>query len=186
MASAKLLLHPARLRIVKAFMGDRQLTTRQLAAELPDVPEASVYRHVARLAQASVLEVVAENRVRGAVERTYALRPAAARIGPEEAATMTPDEHAQAFLAYVAGLLADFDRYLAGTPDPGRDGASYQVAGLWLTDAEFAEFAGAIAALAAPRLVNPPGPGRRRRLLYTVVLPAPGAEIGGGHGFPES
>ena len=136
--------------------------------------QASSTRHVARLAQAGVLDAVAECRVRGAVERTYALRPSDARIRPEEAAAMTSDEHEQAFLAYVAGLLADFDRYLSGAPDPGRDGASYQVAGMWLTDEEFADFARAIAALAAPRLANPPAPGRRRRLLYTVVLPTPG------------
>ena len=44
-------------------------------------------------------------------------------------------------MAYVAGLLADFDRYLAaGTPDLGRDGAGYTVAGLYLTDAELAGF----------------------------------------------
>ncbi|MGH9123627.1 MAG: helix-turn-helix domain-containing protein [Acidimicrobiales bacterium] len=38
MASADLLLHPVRLRIIKAFLGDRALTTAQLAAELDDVP----------------------------------------------------------------------------------------------------------------------------------------------------
>src|ERR1700729_345968 len=136
MASADLLLHPVRLRIIKAFLGDRALTTAQLAAELDDVPAGSLYRHVALLTRAGLLHVVAEHRIRGAVERTYALGLAAARVQPGEAATMTPDEHSRAFMAYVAGLLADFDRYLAaGTPDLGRDGAGYTVAGLYLTDA---------------------------------------------------
>ena len=43
MASADLLLHPVRLRIVQAFLGDRALTTSDLAAELADVPPASLY-----------------------------------------------------------------------------------------------------------------------------------------------
>ncbi len=129
MASADLLLHPVRLRIIKAFLGDRALTTTQLAAELDDVPAGSLYRHVALLTRAGLLHVVAEHRIRGAVERTYALRLAAARVQPGEAAAMTPEEHSRAFMAYVAGLLADFDRYLAaGTPDLGRDGAGYTVA----------------------------------------------------------
>ena len=35
---------------------------------------------------------------------------------------MTPDEHLNAFLAYVAGLLGDFDRYVASHPkDLGKD-----------------------------------------------------------------
>jgi hypothetical protein len=174
MASADLLLHPVRLRIVKAFLGDRALTTSQLAAELDDVPAGSLYRHIALLTKAGVLQVVAERRVRGAVERTYTLRLPAAQIQPGEARAMTLDQHAQAFLAYVAGLLADFDRYLASEPaDPVGDGAGYRVAGLWLTDAELAEFQRDLRAVAQPRLANAPGPGRRRRILYTVVLPEP-------------
>jgi hypothetical protein len=173
-ASADLLLHPVRLRIVKAFLGDRALTTRQLAAELPDVPAASVYRHVARLAEAGVLNVVSERRVRGITERTYTLRIYAAQMQPGEIAEMSPAEHASAFLAYVAGLLADFDRYLASGPgNPLRDGAGYRVAGLWLTDAELADYLRDLAAITAPRLANAPGRGRRRRILYTVMLPSP-------------
>jgi hypothetical protein len=173
-ASADLLLHPVRLRIVKAFLGDRALTTAQLAAELDDVPAGSLYRHVALLTRAAVLQVVAERRVRGAVERTYTLRLFAARIGPGEAAAMSPDEHGRAFMAYVAGLLGDFDRYLAGgAPDPVADGADYRVGAMWLSDAEFAEFLRDFATLAQPRLANAPGKGRRRRMVYTIVLPAP-------------
>jgi len=173
-ASADLLLHPVRLRIVKAFLGDRALTATQLAAELDDVPAASIYRHVAMLAKAGVLQVVAERRVRGAVERTYMLRLLAAAIGPDEVANMTVDQHIQAFMAYIAGLLGDFDRYIgAGPPDPVRDGAAYRVAAMWLTDSEFADFLTDLASVALPRLANAPGKGRRRRMLYSVLLPGP-------------
>jgi DNA-binding transcriptional ArsR family regulator len=179
MASANLLLHPVRLRIVKAFLGDRAMTTSQLAAELDDVPAASIYRHVARLTNAGVLQVVAERRVRGAVERTYTLRLAAARIGPDEVAAMTPDEHMAAFTAYVAGMLADADRYLtAETPDPLKDGADYRAGAMWLTDTEFAAFLRDLATVFQPRLANVPGKGRRRRMIYTVFLPVPEHQAG--------
>ncbi len=183
MASADLLLHPVRLRIVKAFLGDRALTTTQLAAELDDVPAGSLYRHVALLTDAGVLQVVAERRIRGAVERTYTLRLLAAQIDPSEAAAMTLDDHAQAFMAYIAGLLGDFDRYIASNPsDPKRDGADYRVAGMWLTDAEFMDFLRDFAAIAQPRLANAPGKGRRRRMLYSVMLPAPEESSSKGRG----
>ncbi len=175
MSSADLLLHPVRLRIVKAFLGDRALTTSQLVAELDDVPPGSIYRHVALLTEARVLQAVAERRIRGAVERTYTLRLFAARIGPGEAAAMTTEEHGQAFMAYVAGMLADADHYLAdGHSDALRDGVDYQVGALWLTDAEFAELLRDLATVFAPRLANAEGEGRRRRMVYTVFLPAPG------------
>src|SRR6266498_1424634 len=139
MATADLLLHPVRLRIVQAFLGDRALTTSALSAELADVPTASLYRHVARLVDAGVLQVVAERRVRGALERTYVLRVAAASIGLDQIAAMSADEHRQAFMAFVAGLLGDFDRYLVR--------------------------------VLQPRLANPPAPGRKRRILGTILLP---------------
>ena len=80
MASADLLLHPIRLRIIQAFLGDRALTTTELRAELPDVAPATLYRQVARLVGAGVLGVVAERRVRGATERTYVLRASSASV----------------------------------------------------------------------------------------------------------
>lgn len=176
MASADLLLHPVRLRIVKAFLGDRALTTKQLAAELPDVPAGSIYRHVALLTQAGVLQVVAERRVRATTERTYTLRLYAAQMQPDEIAAMTLNERLNAFLAYVAGLLGDFDRYIASQPkDPGKDAAGYRVAAMWLTDSELMDYLRDFAAITQPRLANAPQEGRRRRMLYTVLVPAPEA-----------
>ncbi|HEX9334590.1 MAG TPA: helix-turn-helix domain-containing protein, partial [Pseudonocardiaceae bacterium] len=54
--------------------GGRTRTTSDLCARLPDVPKTTVYRHVALLAGAGLLEVVDEQRVHGAVERHYRLR----------------------------------------------------------------------------------------------------------------
>jgi DNA-binding transcriptional ArsR family regulator len=174
MASSEILLHPVRLRIVQTFLGDRALTTSQLAAELDDVPAASLYRHVALLADAGVLRVAAERRIRGSLERTFTLAGAAASVGPAELAAMTPEQHKQAFLAFTAGLMADFDRYLAaGTPDLVRDGVGYSINAMWLTDAEFLEFARDLSMVFQPRLANGPGKGRTRRLSGNVFLPAP-------------
>jgi hypothetical protein len=177
MTTADLLLHPVRLRIVQAFLGDRALTTGALIAELADIPAASLYRHVARLVDAGVLAVVAERRVRGTLERTYVLRLSAASIGPDQLATMSTDDHRQAFMAFVAGLLGDFDRYLArGDVDLPRDGVSYRIAGLWLDDAEFSELLLELARVLAPRLAKAPRRGRKRRILGSVLLPGDGAD----------
>lgn len=185
MTSADLLLHPVRLRIVQAFLGDRALTTSELRSELPDVPAASLYRQVARLVNAGVLNVVAQRRVRGALERTYILRGAAASIGVDDVAKMSADEHRQAFVAFVAGLLNDFDRYLArGETDLLRDGVSYRLGAMWLTDAELTELARDLFAVFQPRVANGPKRGRKRRILATVLLP--GVEATSAPGVPRA
>lgn len=170
--SADLLLHPVRLRILQAFLGDRALTTTGLRGELSDVPPASLYRHVARLVSAGVLQVVAERRVRGALERTYVLRVSAAHVPLGEADAMSAEDHRQAFMAFAAGLLGDFDRYLQrGDINLLRDGVGYRIEGLWLDDAEYAELMQDLYRALDARRANTPAKGRRRRLLASVLMP---------------
>lgn len=171
--TAELLLHPVRLRVVQAFLGGRTLTTADLRSELPDVPTATLYRQVAILAEHDVLRAVSERRVRGAVERTYRLHEAAASVDADAAAAMTPEQHRRAFLTFVARLLADFDRYLdAGGGDLGRDLAGYRQNAFHATDAELAEFVTRFRALFEEYAGRGAAPGRTRRLLTTVLLPA--------------
>jgi hypothetical protein len=177
-SSAGLLLHPVRLRVVQAFLGDRALTTSELRAELPDVPVATLYRHVGLLADAGVLTVAGERKVRGTAERTYRLDLAAASVGAADAATMTADEHRRAFTTFAVALMADFDRYVAraapdaGRPDLAADRVGYRQVAVWVTDEEFDEMVGELAAVLRTRMANRPGGGRRRRVVTTVHLPA--------------
>jgi hypothetical protein len=175
-ASADLLLHPIRLRIVQVFLGRGELTTAALRAELADVPVATLYRQITALLEGGILEVTDERRVRGAVERTYVLRPAAAQVSGEEAAAMSTDDHRRAFLTFVAGILGDFDRYLdRGAADLARDLVGYRQAALHLSDTETEELLAELRAVVEPRLDHAPAPGRRRRLLTTILMPAPDA-----------
>jgi hypothetical protein len=170
--TADLLLHPHRLRIVQAFLGRERLTTADLRALLPDIPTATLYRQVTALLDGGVLEVVDERPTRGAVERTLALAGDRAVVTAEEAAAMTVDDHRRAFLTFVAGLLADFDRYLDGeAPDLMRDLVGYRQVALHLSDEELIEMIGELNAAIAPRLELGPGAGRRRRIFTTVLMP---------------
>lgn len=176
MRSADLILHPVRLRVLQALSGERDLTTAQLGELLPDVPVATLYRHVSALMDGGVLRVVDERRTRGTVERTYRLVKAAAGVDVEELRGMTADEHRRGFLAFVAGLLAGFDRYLVacadadGRVDPLADRLSYRQAALYLSDAELDEMLTELGSVFARYQGTPPGPGRARRTLSAVLL----------------
>jgi DNA-binding transcriptional ArsR family regulator len=173
MATLDLLLHPVRLRILRTFLDGHPATTAQLRERLPDIPPATMYRHVAALAGAGVLEVLEERRVRGTVERTYRVSWRHAEIDPADRAAMTTDDHRRAFTAFVGGLLADFDHYLAQEPpDPTADGVTYQQAALWLTDAEMADLLAEIRAAVTARMGRDPGRGGTRRMVSLVAMPA--------------
>jgi len=167
-----LLLHPVRLRIVHALSGGRTRTTSDLCARLPDVSKATVYRHVALLAGAGLLEVAGERRVRGAVERRYRLHRARAVIDPEAAAAMSLADHRHGFAAAVAALVAEFNAYLdRGHADPTADSVSYRQFPLWLNRDELAALVGEVRRAIVPRMANEPTPDRRPYLLSTILFP---------------
>lgn len=172
MDPVELLLHPVRLRLVHAFAGGRSLTTAQLAARLPDVSQATVYRHVATLADAGILEVEGEQRVRGFVERRYRLRRAAAAITLARAAAASKDDHRRAFATAMAVLLAEYGRYLdRPESDPAGDMVGYRQHAIWLTDDERARLIEGMRAAILPIIDNGPGEGRAPYLLSPVLFP---------------
>jgi DNA-binding transcriptional ArsR family regulator len=175
MATLDLLLHPVRLRILRALLDGRPSTTAQLRRRLPDIAPATMYRHIAALTAAGVLEVQDEKRIRGTVERTYRVHGDRTAIDPAERAAMTPDDHRRAFTAFTGGLLADFDHYLAHEPaDPTADGVTYQQAALWLTDEELADLLTELRTAVTTRKGSAPGPDRTRRMISLIAMPSDG------------
>ncbi len=167
-----LLLHPVRIRIVRAFVGGRPLTTAELGERLPDVPKTTLYRHVGTLAAAGLLEVTAERRVHGAVERTYRLDRTRTRISPQDAAAMTLDDHRRGFAAAMAALLADFNAYLdRQNADPTADMVGYVQVPLWLSKEEVSSMAEQVSEMLASRMDNAPESGRQLYLLSPILFP---------------
>lgn len=174
-SSADVLLHPVRLRIVQALLGDAELTTAEIAERMPDVPTATLYRHIARLMEADVLRVVGERQARGSVERTYGLLPGAGEVARANLEAMDAEQHRRAFAVFVASLLRDYDRYLdAGDPDLVRDRVGYRQAVMHLTDREMDALIAELRQVLEPRLARPPRRGTKRRVLTTIVMPQPG------------
>jgi helix-turn-helix protein len=172
MTRADLILHPVRLRIILAFARGRRLTPQQVSALLADVPQATLYRQIERLYLGGALAVASERRVRGAVERTYVLAEGGASLSPDDLAKSSRDDHLGYFTAFAAGLIAQFEQYLERTKlDLLKDGVGYREVVLNLTDEELSEMAVALNAAVGRFLTYEPKPGRKRRMLATVLVP---------------
>jgi hypothetical protein len=127
---------------------------------------------VGLLADAGVLEVVQEQRVHGAVERHYRVRADRPVIDADEAASMSLEDHRQAFAASMAILLAEFETYIERPgADPVADLIGYRQGVLWLSAEEFRQLATEIQAAFRARAANQPAPGRSQRLVSLVSFP---------------
>jgi len=172
---ATVLLHPVRLRILQAALG-RQVTTADLAGALPDVPTATLYRHVSALIDAGVLEVVAERAVRGAHERTLQVALPAASLAAEDIADLTIEQHQDGITAFLAGVLQAATDYLAAPgSNPAQDGFGYRQVAVWADDEEIMALTTQLREVLSAAAERSPREGRRRRVLTTVLLPDPDA-----------
>jgi DNA-binding transcriptional ArsR family regulator len=169
---ADLILHPVRLRMMTELAG-RQMTPRQLANALPDIPQATLYRHIKTLVDGGILEVVAEEDVNGSVERTYAVVKGAGRLSGEELQMLSAEEHLRYFTIYAVKLIEDFAAYLrtAQLEENSQNAMSYNTASIYLTDAERAQFQEAVIAVVGRAMSNAPAPDRKCYNLSSIVIP---------------
>lgn len=167
-----LILHPVRMRIVMALVG-KQLSAQELSETLKDVPQATLYRHINRLADAGLIEVVEERAVRGTLEKVYAFDTRKSRLGAEDLANLSQEDHMHYFMAFITTLLDDFSRYIRQSEeiDFVADGVGYQKFPLTLSDEEFKQMNQALNEALKPFFEKEPAPGRRRRLFTFTVMP---------------
>lgn len=66
------LLHPYRF-LIASVLSEEDASVKSLKKALPEVPQAALYRGINKLLEAGLIYVKSENKVRGAVEATYAL-----------------------------------------------------------------------------------------------------------------
>lgn len=171
LSKADTILHPIRLRII-ATVENRPMTPQQIAAALPDVPQASLYRHINRLRSAGILTIVEEKPVRGVIEKVYALQEEATLLQPEDLAHLTREDHLRYFTHFMALLLGQYRAYLQqDTFDLAADGVTYREAALYLSDDEYAQLRAEMGAAIQRLAANAATPERRRRLLALIAIP---------------
>lgn len=129
---AEIFMNPVRQRIIQYLLVHERGTVKEIKKELPDVPSASLYRHIKILNDSSFIIVVEENKIRGTVENVYQLN---------RAALEADDENGTAVQMSLLSLCAAFAKYFSsGHADPRKDLLMLTSCTLTLTDEEFIQF----------------------------------------------
>jgi DNA-binding transcriptional ArsR family regulator len=167
---ADLISHPVRARLLLAISG-RALTTQQIAMLLPDIPRASLYRHIRDLADAGVLTVVEEKRIRGTLEKTYAVRREATILTPEDMENTSREEYLRLVTSFLGAMTHIYQAYLAEQ----EDGLPWEVfargTALYLSTDEFQALKRQMLELLKPLEANEPTHERRRRIIGILGVP---------------
>ena len=162
----EIVMNPVRQRIFQYFLLHETGTVKELRKALPDVPSASLYRHVKILTDSSILMVVGENRIRGTVESIYQLNKDALTI---------EDESGNAVQMSLLSIGASFARYFSGgSADPRKDMLLFTNCTLVLTDEEFSRFLSEINEVALKYMKAEPTAGSKTRQITLISSPADG------------
>jgi len=166
-----LLLHPVRLRIILT-VAKRQVTAQELANELPDIPQATLYRNINTLAAAGILSVVKERRVHNTLEKTYAFPDQDLLLTVEDLKNAQPEEYVRLFTQFLGQLMGYYVRYVQqGNFDFARDHVVFQMYPIYLSNPETQELGQALNAVLMPYIRNKPSPERQRSILGLMALP---------------
>lgn len=158
-------MNATRQRIIQIIMIKKEATSAEIGEELPDIPRASLYRHIKVLLDAKIITVVKEEFKRGSVEKTYAI---ASQVPYEN----TNEEYNGLIQSALMGLQGEFYRYFHGEdPDPHRDLLTVASASLMMSDEETMDFIKAYGDLIQKYMKNKPAEGRKVRKVTFVISP---------------
>ena len=169
--------NPVRSRILLELFRQSPLTARQLQQLLPELPSATLYRHLKKMAEEGVLGIAAERQVRGVVERSYEIGIDLDQGIPELLRQNRGDVYLLLFTQYMDALLREFQAY-AARPDIDilHDGSGFSVGPFYANETELAALMTGIGELLAPYRdsADPSDPARRLRSLGIIVTPPTG------------
>lgn len=169
MEIAEIVMNPVRQRIFQYFLLHETGTVKELKKTLPDIPSASLYRHIKILSDSSILTVVGENRIRGTVESVYRLNKDALAI---------EDETGNVVQMSLLSICASFARYFSGgKADPKKDMLLLTNCTLILTDEQFSGFLSEINEVALKYMKAEAFADSKIRQITLISAPASGQVI---------
>ena len=159
------------MKIVQTLIGKKELNVQQIQARLTEVPQATLYRHLNKLLEADIIQVVKENQIRGTVEKIYALNEHT-QSTTEDYQKLSSDEHLHLFLTFMTHVLGQYEAYLQQDEiDLVKDGVSFRQAMVYLSDQEFQAFISELSQVYLKVIENEPTSERRARHISTIITP---------------
>lgn len=166
MEIAEIVMNPVRQRIIQYFLIHETGTVKEVRKALPDIPSASLYRHMKILTDNSMITVVGENRIRGTVESIYQLNKSFMEMDDAEGATVQ---------MALLNICESFAKYFSGEHvDPRKDMLMMSTCTLTLTDEKFMDFLTEINQIAMKYMNTEVCEGSKTRQITVISAPIDG------------
>lgn len=164
--------NPVKCKLLLEIHSQGKATAKHLADIYKDIPQATLYRHLKKMLNDGILQVVEETQIRGTIEKTYAL---AYNIS-DNMETMLEENsgelYMQYFMQYIIGFAKQFQRYCQ-SPNINikKDMTGFSLSPLYLSDEELTSFITNISQIINTVKNNEPKPDRKLRTIGIIISP---------------
>ena len=165
---------PTDSRILMEITAGKTATAKELAKALPDIPQASLYRHLGKMVKSGVLKIAEERPVRALVEKVYAIDMDTAQDIPRLLEENRGDVYMSLFAQFSAALMREFADYAARDDiNILKDGSGFSTGPISVNLEELEDLMLKIGELTAPYRTPEQAvkPGRKMHSLAIIVTP---------------
>lgn len=168
------MVHPVSARLFMEVSLRKEATAGDLALALPDIPQATLYRHLNTMAEKGLLKIVAQRKKRALYEKVYAVSLAFGEGIGELLKQNRGDVYAAMFFQFMMTFYGEFQAY-ASRPgiDIANDGSGFSMGPIFATNEELKQTMMEIGALIEKLRSNAPttGSGRRMHTIGLIISP---------------
>lgn len=174
---AQYLADPIKCKLLLDVYGKGQATAKQLAQTNSGITHATLYRHLRKMVAEGLLQIVGENKIRGTLEKIYALNPDLSL----DAQKMVEENDGQVYLIlfsqFIQGLTEEFRKYAYRRDiDILRDGSGFTIAPVYATTEELTAAMIEIGKILQPLISNEKTPERDLHSIAIITTPPHKAE----------
>jgi len=166
------LVNPVTNKILVELHFNKQATTKELAELCNDISQATLYRYLNRMLKDEMIKVVAENEIRGTIEKVYALNIDLVKTTEEIKSSNDGEKLMHIVNTGIINILAEFKEYIAkDNCDFKNDGVTFAVSSFYATDEEYLEMMKKMGGIINQISKNKSAPQRKLRSLNLIITP---------------
>ncbi|MBY2475583.1 hypothetical protein KWV16_01735 [Clostridioides difficile] len=165
-------VNPTKCKLLLEIFSNNRTTAKQLGEKFQDISKATLYRYLNKMLEDDIIKVIEENKIRGTVEKVYAMKLDIADDVKNIINENSGDAYAQLFTQYMMVFLKEFYEYAEkGEKDILKDGSGFSVCPVYASVDEIVEANEKIASILEPLKNNLHGEGRRLHSVGLIITP---------------
>lgn len=170
-------VNPTKSSIILTIRQQGTCTAKEIMAQQPDIPQATLYRTLKQLTKVGIIKIVSEKKIRAVVEKTYALDD----LFSLNADRIITENNGQAYFQLMSNftlqLMAEFKTYAERpTIDILHDGSGFSATPIYVDEQEIQDLAKDVADVISRYQTKSTHPNAKQKLHTMAVIFTPPQE----------